>query len=908
MTEAHNSVKRELTASKSLRQANRNLLSAFKQPSDVSSVAAKDSSVGLSKPAVQASPLYPRLDRMTPGPRANKSGAVPKSAKKACSSADLRSLSPSVVRRKANAALMSAVGSSTPRTSRRAGFLKPLDVNILDKENSASTTPSLLLPFTPRADKAAAAICIEAPVTPTPSPQQTPKQATTPLPTPSVSPITKGCAKSVDSPALDKLRSLLKDHADSRSKTPTPVASAVGNKVLLGLTKEGLSLSQKKRSETISHSKNVTQEKLDAALIEHAAAQAAMSRQVQALTKVVGKKEEQLLALRQHQSHMTATIEQLQGEVERNGAATAAHKAAKTYAADLQVKVSTLEEDIAQVRSALITKDDELRELMQQASSGDKDVAGEVKKLKAEKSALQAQLECKTRQLKDAGKQMQDMQLDAASMKRRLVELHTNETAMVSEAVQLRSELARTQGELTKQVELTREAQASEAAMKARLTDEEKNNAALKAALDIQTQALMEVERDLNEAAAMQSGLSAEEKQQHIAEVDELKTEIASQAAATARLRHSLEQRSDIIERLTANDVHQQEKINLLKMEVSLASNLVDQLQAALEAAKAANSNSSAELVAGLQAELERQAGVIGELRVQLRASTECQEDLRRQTVSLVEAQAHMAAQQRSIVEGPPAAVARMQVQLLEKNDLVSQLREVVRAREATIAHLHSEQQQAGIMLEAVRAERDRLQHEVNTRPDSDSCASSSSSHIDEPMSRSSSAQSLEYVRRVSAGSSSVELDSPTYSMPSTPVPLERSNSNRSMGSDSNRSIGIAAVHAVAPNSNSIMTTQDMMATQDIMSTQGSMIVGAGAIPGSEKSSRGFNKWMVGLVKGSNASKKKEARISQLLRAAASAGGAVGGGQYCPADAGSHEFCAKAVVRGSPWKTGLYQN
>ena len=104
-----------------------------------------------------------------------------------------------------------------------------------------------------------------------------------------------------------------------------------------------------------------------------------------------------------------------------------------------------------------------------------------------------------------------------------------------------------------------------------------------------------------------------------------------------------------------------------MQMEVSSASNLVDQLQAALEAAKAANSNSSAELVAGLQAELERQAGVIGELRVQLRASTESQEDLRQQTVSLVEAQAHMAAQQRSIVEGPPAAVARMQVQLLEK-------------------------------------------------------------------------------------------------------------------------------------------------------------------------------------------------------------------------------------------------
>ena len=33
-------------------------------------------------------------------------------------------------------------------------------------------------------------------------------------------------------------------------------------------------MSQKKRSETSSHSKTVTQEKLDAALIEHAAAQA----------------------------------------------------------------------------------------------------------------------------------------------------------------------------------------------------------------------------------------------------------------------------------------------------------------------------------------------------------------------------------------------------------------------------------------------------------------------------------------------------------------------------------------------------------------------------------------------------------------------------------------------------------
>lgn len=98
---------------------------------------------------------------------------------------------------------------------------------------------------------------------------------------------------------------------------------------------------------------------------------------------------------------------------------------------------------------------------------------------------------------------------------------------------------------------------------------------------------------------------------------------------------------------------------------MSGANNLVDQLQAALKEARASNSNSSADLVAGLQAELERQAGVIGELRTQLRASTEAQEDLRRQTVSLVEAQAHMA--QQNVVEGPPAGVARMQAHLLEK-------------------------------------------------------------------------------------------------------------------------------------------------------------------------------------------------------------------------------------------------
>lgn len=65
----------------------------------------------------------------------------------------------------------------------------------------------------------------------------------------------------------------------------------------------------------------------------------AMNAQVKTLTKVVGKKEEQLQALCHHQTHMTTTIEQLQGEVKKNGAAAAADKAAKTYAADLQTKV-----------------------------------------------------------------------------------------------------------------------------------------------------------------------------------------------------------------------------------------------------------------------------------------------------------------------------------------------------------------------------------------------------------------------------------------------------------------------------------------------------------------------------------------------------------------------------------------
>lgn len=83
-------------------------------------------------------------------------------------------------------------------------------------------------------------------------------------------------------------------------------------------------------------------------------------------------------------------------------------------------------------------------------------------------------------------------------------------------------------------------------------------------------QALMEVERSLNEAEAMQSGLTEEERQQHLAEVQELKIEISSQAAATARLRESLEQRNNVIERLTANDLQQQQKIDALKVQTKL--------------------------------------------------------------------------------------------------------------------------------------------------------------------------------------------------------------------------------------------------------------------------------------------------------------------------------------------------
>lgn len=47
------------------------------------------------------------------------------------------------------------------------------------------------------------------------------------------------------------------------------------------------------------------------------------------------------------------------------------------------------------------------------------------------------------------------------------------------------------------------------------------------------------------------------------------------------------------------------------------------------------------------------------------------------------------------------------------QGEIVDQLREVVKVREATIAQLSNEQQQATLMFEAVRLERDRLQHQV---------------------------------------------------------------------------------------------------------------------------------------------------------------------------------------------------
>ena len=113
----------------------------------------------LSPPTLQQSVLQSfcmpaanyQVSHCAAGPRANKTGITPK---KTSALTDLRSISPSVVRRKANAALMSAVDSSTPRI-KRAGLLKPLNVSILDKENNVSAATSILLPFTPNANKVA---------------------------------------------------------------------------------------------------------------------------------------------------------------------------------------------------------------------------------------------------------------------------------------------------------------------------------------------------------------------------------------------------------------------------------------------------------------------------------------------------------------------------------------------------------------------------------------------------------------------------------------------------------------------------------------------------------------------------------------------------------------------------------
>lgn len=60
------------------------------------------------------------------------------------------------------------------------------------------------------------------------------------------------------------------------------------------------------------------------------------------MLKVIGKKEEQLQALREQQTHMQTSITQLQGDAKESLALRAADKAAKAYAADLQAKVRTL--------------------------------------------------------------------------------------------------------------------------------------------------------------------------------------------------------------------------------------------------------------------------------------------------------------------------------------------------------------------------------------------------------------------------------------------------------------------------------------------------------------------------------------------------------------------------------------
>lgn len=62
--------------------------------------------------------------------------------------------------------------------------------------------------------------------------------------------------------------------------------------------------------------------------------------------------------------------------------------------------MSKLEKDIEQLRADVIEKDDLLVEAVREKAAGDEDAANDVKRLRGEKKVLQAQLECKTRQLK----------------------------------------------------------------------------------------------------------------------------------------------------------------------------------------------------------------------------------------------------------------------------------------------------------------------------------------------------------------------------------------------------------------------------------------------------------------------------------------------------------------------------
>ena len=63
-------------------------------------------------------------------------------------------------------------------------------------------------------------------------------------------------------------------------------------------------------------------------------------------------------------------------------------------------QVTKLESDIERLRAEIIEKDDLLVEAVREKAAGDEDAASDVKRLRGEKKVLQAQLECKTRQLK----------------------------------------------------------------------------------------------------------------------------------------------------------------------------------------------------------------------------------------------------------------------------------------------------------------------------------------------------------------------------------------------------------------------------------------------------------------------------------------------------------------------------